>query len=397
MSGGHRGCAADSPLHEVLEQLAIVPAQLYGAPPMDHLREGIATGFSLGERTVERPIELETPVLLAGTPDSYTHTDSRLALIHGAGIGRTMVNCGWYGILPDEQKLAGEVGAKTACELSSARLGNIETLTGGDSVVLSIVHGGTGSADGKAGAVILPEMLAPEIRKHLGIERSETLISPSRFLDMDTPRDLNKLVQLVRELTAHQVPVLVKLGAGQVYNDVRIAINARPDGVILDCARSPAAEAAGGEIAQTAADAIGVPALGALAPMAKAKLDGKADRNDVKIIFAGDLRSGSDIFKVMAFGASAVMLSAAPLAAAGIGPRADQPSKSKFEPAHAGVRIAQFISDRLMELAALTAWTGHDSVQGISTDNLRAENYNTAAITGVKLIGYEKTLTMWEH
>jgi glutamate synthase domain-containing protein 2 len=214
---------------------------------------------------------------------------------------------------------------------------------------------------------------------------------------MDTPRDLNKLVQLIREISAHEIPVLVKLGAGQVYNDVRIAINSKPDGIILDSSTSSAATTAGDVIADTAVDAIGIPPLGVLAPMAKAIVDGKAAKNDVRIIFAGDLESGADIFKVMAFGASAVILSTAPLAAAGIGPGTNPASRSKFDPASAGVRIAQFLGDRLTELKALTAWTGHDSVFDADTDSLRAVNYNTAAITGLKLIGYEKTLTMWEH
>jgi hypothetical protein len=397
MSDKSAGCTTGSAMGEALKQLAIIPAQLYGAPPMDHLREDIATGFSLGERTVERPIELETPILLAGTPDSYTHSGTRLALIHGAGIARTMVDCGWYGILPEEQQLAGEVGAKTAFEITASRLGKIGSIQSGDSMILSIVHTGTGSVDGKAGSVILPEMLAPEIRRHLGLDELRTLISPSRFLDMDTPRDLNKLVQLVRELTAHEIPVLVKVGAGQVYEDVRIAINARPDGVVLDCTRAPAPSEADDEIADTAADAIGTPPLGTLAPLARAKLDGKAEKNDVKLIYAGDIGSGADIFKLMAFGASAVMLSGIPLAKAGIGPRAAEQPGPNFEPASAGVRIAQFLSDVLMELKALTAWTGHDSTGGIITENLRAVNYNTAAVTGLKLIGYEKILTMWEH
>jgi len=399
VSGDAKRCFSHASLHEALEHLAIVPAQLYGAPPLDHLREGVRTTFSLGDRTVERPVELQSPILLAGTPNSYTHPDSRLALIHGGGIAKTMVNCGGFGLLPAERKLAGEMGSKTATELNSTRLGSrIDMFTGSDAVVLTLVHGGTGTGDGKAGAVVIPEMLAPELREGLGQTRNHTVLAPPRFLDMDTPRDLNKLVVLLRELTIHEVPVLVKLAPGQVYNDIRVAINAKPDGVILDCCSHSGSSVPDENISETAADAIGLPPIGTLAPMAKAIADGNAEKNDIKIIYAGDMLTGADIFKVMAFGASAVMLSSAPLEAAGIASDiAGSAEKSGFDPAHAGVRIAQFLSDRLTELTALCAWTGHDSIYGISVDNLRAADYNTAAVTGLKLIGYEKILTMWEH
>ena len=41
--------------------------------------------------------------------------------------------------------------------------------------------------------------------------------------------------------------------------------------------------------------------------------------------------------------------------------------------------------------------SGHSSVSDLTTEDLRAMDLNTAAITGLKLIGYERPLPMWEN
>jgi len=40
--------------------------------------------------------------------------------------------------------------------------------------------------------------------------------------------------------------------------------------------------------------------------------------------------------------------------------------------------------------------SGHSSIAELSTEDLRAMDMNTAALTGLKLAGYERTLPFWE-
>jgi glutamate synthase domain-containing protein 2 len=397
-------CLAIKSFQSALERIAIVPAQLFGAPPRDQEREGVETKLTIGKNTVEHPIELDTPILLSGLTETYSRLGHRQALIAGAAGAGTFVDLGWLGFLADEKELAERSGAGIGLELTSARIGaSIPMLNVCDAVILSLAHSGTGSINAKGSSVIIPGDIAPELIEILGLEPDNKLLGPVRYLDMDTPRDLNKLVQLIREITVYQVPVIVKIGPAKVYNDIRIAVNARPDGIVLDCMQwDPAGHMQRDRHPITDAST-GLPALGVLAPMAQALKDGKAEKADVKLIFSGDIFSGSDIFKVMAFGASGVMLASAPLLASGMISKEKQSAGSKtskrmdFSPTTAGKKISSNLNTMLDELKAVMAWTGHEDIGSITTDDLRALSYNTAAITGLKLIGYDKILTMWEH
>ena len=40
--------------------------------------------------------------------------------------------------------------------------------------------------------------------------------------------------------------------------------------------------------------------------------------------------------------------------------------------------------------------SGHDDIKDLSEEDLRAMDYDTAAITGLKLIGYDRRLPWWE-
>jgi len=49
------------------------------------------------------------------------------------------------------------------------------------------------------------------------------------------------------------------------------------------------------------------------------------------------------------------------------------------------------------EIKNITASVGHSSINGLSRNDLMALTYDAAAITGVKLIGYDRVLPMWEY
>ena len=41
--------------------------------------------------------------------------------------------------------------------------------------------------------------------------------------------------------------------------------------------------------------------------------------------------------------------------------------------------------------------SGHSDIKELSEEDLRALDLNTAAITGLKLVGYERALPWWEN
>ena len=56
-----------------------------------------------------------------------------------------------------------------------------------------------------------------------------------------------------------------------------------------------------------------------------------------------------------------------------------------------------YIETITKEVKLLTALTSHDNIEDVTIEDIRALNYDTASITGAKLIGYERRLLMWEH
>lgn len=391
-----------SSFHNELERIGIMPAQLYGAPPIDHRRELMAVGLSLGDRTVARPLDLNTPILFSGLPGNLMRPDHRRALITGAGAAGTVVSCGWLGILEDERTLAERTKARLMAELTPARYGaSIDIIGRADAVTLSLVNAGSGSIDGLGSAVLVPAELATELKEGLGLANSGPVASPVRLLDMDTPRDLAKLIQLIREITTHEVPVLVKLSPGRVYNDIRIAVAGKPDGVIVDCTFDQVGheetDSTGDAALPMAAGQLGMPGLGVLAQLELGLKESKADQADVKLLIQADLRSGADIFKVLAFGASGVIVNTAALTPAGLVTDGTTVPTAKIDVDRAGAAIGMALDNMLDELKMVTAWAGHDGLAKIAPGDLRALDYHTAAITGLKLVGYEKTLAMWEH
>jgi hypothetical protein len=63
----------------------------------------------------------------------------------------------------------------------------------------------------------------------------------------------------------------------------------------------------------------------------------------------------------------------------------------------AGDQLANFIKATAEELKILTMLSGHDDIRDLSEEDLRAMEPNLAAITGLKLIGYEQRLPLWEN
>ena len=70
--------------------------------------------------------------------------------------------------------------------------------------------------------------------------------------------------------------------------------------------------------------------------------------------------------------------------------------RARLDPIEGGRRLANFIHACTEEVKILTMLAGHRRIADLSTEDLRAMDLNTAAITGLKLIGYDRPLAMWE-
>jgi hypothetical protein len=71
--------------------------------------------------------------------------------------------------------------------------------------------------------------------------------------------------------------------------------------------------------------------------------------------------------------------------------------RARLDPLEAGQRLANFIHACAEEVKILTMLSGHSRTVDLSTEDLRAMDLNTAALTGLKLAGYERPLPFWEE
>ena len=126
--------------------------------------------------------------------------------------------------------------------------------------------------------------------------------SASRHPDWTGPDDLTIKIKELREITDWQKPIFVKVGATRVFNDVKLAVHAGADVVVVDGMQ-------GGTAATQVAfiEHVGIPTLAAIRQAVDA-LEDLDMRGKVQLVVSGGIRTGADAAKALALGADAVSL-----------------------------------------------------------------------------------------
>jgi len=216
---------------------------------------------------------------------------------------------------------------------------------------------------------------------------------------------MKRMVAFVRDVTDYQVPILFKLGPSRPYEDVKACIEAGADAISID-----GLVGGTGASPSIVTQGVGIPTVALIPPSVRALKDMGVHRK-VKLFVLGGMRSGLDAYKALAMGADGVGFGAAAEIAMGCracmacstgkcayGITAQDPElRARLDPEEAGDRLANFIKATGEELKILTMLSGHDDIKDLSEEDLRAMEPNVAAITGLKLIGYERRLPWWEN
>ncbi len=135
--------------------------------------------------------------------------------------------------------------------------------------------------------------------------------SASRHPDWTGPDDLRIKIEELREATDWAVPVYVKVGATRVDHDVKLAVAAGADVVVVDGMQGGTAATQDVFIEHA-----GIPTLPAVRLAAEALSELGVDQ-EVQLIVSGGIRSGADVAKALALGADAVSIGVAALLALG--------------------------------------------------------------------------------
>jgi glutamate synthase domain-containing protein 2 len=213
------------------------------------------------------------------------------------------------------------------------------------------------------------------------------------------------MVEFLRDVTDYQVPIFFKLGPSRPYEDVAACIEVGADAISID-----GLVGGTGCSPDLVTQGVGIPTIACLPPAVQALKD-YGVHHKVKLIALGGIRNGLDAFKALAMGADAVGFGSAAEIAMGCrvcyachkgncpyGITSQKPEmRARLNPIEAGEQLSNFIKATAEEIKILTMLSGHNRTMDLSTEDLRAMDLNTAALTGLKLAGYDRPLPMWEN
>ena len=314
--------------------------------------------------------------------------ESKLAMAKGTSMVGSCANTGEGGMLPEEREMAENL----VVQYSSGRFGvSSDYLNVSDAIEVKI---GQGAKPGMGGH-LLAEKVSPEVAEIRGIPLGTDALSPARFLDATREGDLAKHIELLREVTDWRVPIIVKLGPGRVDEDVMIAAEAGADIISVD-----GMEGGTGAAPEVVIEHTGVPTLASLVQAVNG-LKEIGLKDEVDLIITGGIRSGADVAKAMAMGADAAYIGTGAMIAMGcracrmcytgkcpVGVATQDPIlRERMDLDLSAMRVANYIKSMTEETKMLAQLTGHDDIRKFSTDDLRALDINSAAITGLRLIG----------
>ncbi len=363
------------------EDLVFVPAQV-AKRPVDYFREEISSKTVIGKQS-KKPIELETPIIIGAMSFGALSKEAKIALSKASSLAGTMENTGEGGMLPEER----EFSKKLIVQYSTGRFGiTEEILKGADAVEVKI---GQGAKPGQGG--LLPgEKVTEEIAEIRKIEKGKDVHSPAYHLDIKNIDDLKKKVEWLRKIT-EGVPIIIKIAAGDIENDLKLLVKANPDIIAID-----GIEGGTGAAPEVMLDEVGIPTLFALVK-AREVLDKMGAEQELWI--GGGLNKGGDFAKALALGADAVFVATSLLIAMGCtycrlcylgkcpkGITTQDPELRKnLNIEEAAQKIASFIKNSTEETKMIAGACGENDIHKLNKGHLRALNSEIAKITKTKL------------
>ncbi len=382
--------------------------------PLEGYRERCETATVLGTRHAAQPIELQIPITIAGMSFGALSATAKEALGRAATDVGTSTTTGDGGMTPEERK-----SSKTLVyQVLPSRYGfDPADLRQADAVEIVV---GQGAKPGGGGMLLgqkVNERVAAMRTLPPGIDQR----SASRHPDWVGPDDLRIKIEELREATEWRIPIYVKVGATRVDHDVKLAVAAGADVVVVDGMQGGTAATQDVFIEHA-----GIPTLPAVRMAAEA-LEDIGARGDVQLIVSGGIRSGADVAKALALGADAVSIGVAALLALGcnrssyidgggqsvdvsadyvalgtaaghcahchtgrcpVGITTQDPQlEARLQTERAATSVANYLRAITMEVTALARACGKSSVHHLEPEDLAALTVEAAAMARVPLAG----------
>lgn len=381
--------------------------------PLEGYREKCLTKTVLGTRYAEKPIELEIPITIAGMSFGSLSANVKEALGRAATEVGTSTTTGDGGMTSEER-----LSSRTLIyQCLPSRYGfNPDDLRQADAIEIVI---GQGAKPG-GGGMLLGQKINPRVAQMRTLPEGVDQRSACRHPDWTGSDDLTIKIQELRELTDWQKPIYVKVGASRTFNDVKLAVHAGADVVVVDGMQ-------GGTAATQAVfiEHVGIPTLAAVRQAVDA-LEDMNMKGKVQLIISGGVRTGADVAKALAMGADAVSIGQAVLMALGCNSESyvqhgehysaikdyaalgtapgychhchtgkcpvgvttqDEKLEQRLEPEVGAHRVKNYLQTLNMELTTIARACGKQNVHHLEREDLVALTVEAAAMAQIPLAG----------
>jgi glutamate synthase domain-containing protein 2/formylmethanofuran dehydrogenase subunit C len=330
------------------------------------------------------PLKLTMPVMIAPMSYGALSASTKRAIGLASTMSGIAENTGEGG-MSDAQRGAAE---QLIFQCLGGRLGwNIHDMKRANGLEIYISQG----AKPGFGGQLMAKKVTPQLAKIRGIPAGIDLRSPSRHPDILGADDLVIKVEELREATGYRLPVSVKLGAGRVRDDIKIAVKDRFDFVELD-----GMQGSTGAGSAEVLEYVGIPTLAAIIEAIDALGEIHA-RDKIQLVLMGGLRDGIDVVKSLCLGADAAAFGTATIVAGGCiacmqchvgqcvtGIATQDPEHEKrYKPTQEAQNIYRFLESVRWQIAAVTKALGYDDVRRLNMGDLVALTPEAAAITGL--------------
>ncbi len=372
--------------------------------PLEGYREKCDTKVVLGTRFAKKPIELDIPVTIAGMSFGALSGPAKEALGRGASMAGTSTTTGDGGMTEEERGHS----SKLVYQVLPSRYGmNPDDLRRCDAIEVVV---GQGAKPG-GGGMLLGQKISDRVAEMRNLPKGIDQRSACRHPDWTGPDDLEIKIMELREITAWEKPIYVKIGGTRPYFDTMLAIKAGADVVVLDGMQGGTAATQDVFI-----EHVGQPIIACIGEAVRALQDMDLHR-EVQLIVSGGIRGGADVAKALAMGADAVAIGTAAMIALGdndprwepeynaLGTTAgayddwhegrdpagittqDPELMKRFDPIAGGRHLNNFLKVMTLEAQTIARACGHNHLHNLEPEDLVSLTMEAAAMTKIPLAG----------
>ena len=372
--------------------------------PLEGYRERCDCKVTLGARHALKPIEIDIPITIAGMSFGALSAQAKEALGRGASAVGTSTTTGDGGMTQEERGHSRIL----VYQILPSRYGmNPDDLRKADAIEVVL---GQGAKPG-GGGMLMGQKISDRVAEMRTLPKDIDQRSACRHPDWTGPDDLAIKIIELREITDWQVPIYIKIGASRTYYDVKLAVKAGADVVVLD-----GMQGGTGATQEVFIEHVGIPTMPALRQAVQALKEMDMHRK-VQLIVSGGMRSGADVAKALAMGADAVSIGVAALIALGDNSPAyaseyekletragcyddwhegrcpagistqDEALAQRLDPELGGRRLANYLRVMTTECQTIARACGKSHVHNLEPEDLVALTIESSAMAGVPLAG----------